>query len=145
MKGIIFKAFEDFVVANFGDEFYEQVLDDTPSAAPGVFVGPGTYPDAVLLALVQTAVQRAGISLEQALTAFGRFAFARLAATAPACVSGHAHPISLLQSIDSIIHIEVKKLYPEAVTPRIQVVQLADDRAQLCYHSERRLKSASLL
>lgn len=139
MKGIIFRAFEAFVVEQFGQEFYERVLESTPSAAPGVFVGPGTYPDQVLLDLVRTTVELSGAPLEPALIGFGRGAFSRLAATFPSCVTEHEHPIDLLQSIDGVIHTEVRKLYPEAVTPRIQVVRTDHDVAQLFYQSARRL------
>lgn len=138
MKGVIFKAFEKFVVANWGDEFYEALIDATPSAGRGAFVGPGTYPDEVLVALLTTAVQKLGVEPAVALRSLGQFAFAQLAGGLPGCMKGHEHPLTFLESIDSIIHVEVRKLYPEARTPRI-LVERRGDGARLVYDSPRRL------
>lgn len=138
MKGVIFKAFEKFVIANWGDAFFEELIDATPAAGRGAFVGPGTYPDEVLVALLTTAVQKLGVAPEVALRSLGRFAFAELAAGLPGCTQGHVHPLTFLESIESIIHVEVRKLYPEARTPRI-LVERRGEAVRLVYESARRL------
>lgn len=139
MKGVIFKAFEQFVVHGWGEEFYEQLVDATPAAGAGAFVGPGTYPDEVLVAMLTTAAQRLDLPLDVALRQFGRFAFAQLARSLPGCLDGHRHPLTLLRVVDTIIHVEVKKLHPEAAIPRVLVDAHGGDDATLRYESPRRL------
>ncbi len=139
MKGVIFRLFEEFVTSNWGDEFFEDVLASTKLVTQEPFVGPGTYPDEDLLALLDNAVTRLGVSPAEALTGFGRFAFPRLAASFPVFVQGHVHPKSFLQSVDSVIHVEVRKLYPEAVTPRVLIQDTGPDQAILRYESPRKL------
>lgn len=138
MKGVIFKAFEKFVVAECGDEFFEELLAATPAAGDGVFVGPGTYPDAVLVALLQTAVERLGVPADELLRRLGRFSFGVLAAGLPGCMDGHRHPLTFLEGLERVIHREVRKLYPEAITPRIEVARTAAG-ARLRYESDRGL------
>lgn len=139
MKGVIFKAFEDFVTTNWGDEVYEQLLDNTQLTTDEPFVGPGTYPDADLLALVSTAIAKLGVPLEDALRAFGKHAFPLLAAGAKDLVDAHAHPKPFLAVVDSIIHMEVRKLYPDAETPRVLIEDVGPDKAVLRYESARGL------
>ena len=79
MKGVIFKVFEDFVVTNFGEDVYEDVYDDTELLTKEPFVGPGTYPPQDLMALVQTAAGKLGVTVEDAVRACGKFAFPALA------------------------------------------------------------------
>lgn len=139
MKGIIFNAFEGFVAQNWGDEFYESILDATELETQEPFVGPGTYPDGDLLALVATAVQKLDVPLHDALVAFGSFAFKGLVASHPAFVDKHVKLSEFLKTVDSIIHIEVRKLYPESVTPTVLVEDVDDATLRLSYHSDRKL------
>ena len=63
MKGIIFTTFEAFITDSFGADVYEDILDDTELITTEPFVGPGTYPEADLVALLTTAVQKLGITV----------------------------------------------------------------------------------
>ncbi len=139
MKGIMFNVFEDFVVQNWGEDFYEDILESSTLATLDPFVAPGTYPDADLIALVGTTVTKLGIPLRDALVAFGSFAFDGLVKTNPAFVDEHTDIRSFLATVDSIIHIEVRKLYPDAVTPTVLVEERAATGVQLTYRSERKL------
>ena len=139
MKGIIFDVFEKFVQANWGADFFEEVLEATELETQEPFVGPGTYPDADLFALVSTAIERLGVSLDDALQLFGHFAFAHLAQTLPGGVSAYEHPADLLAAVDSIIHVEVRKLYPDAQTPKVEVSDRDGDSLVLSYESRRQL------
>ena len=139
MKGIIFKAFESFVTENWGDQFYEDLLDASELQSDGAFVGPGTYPDEDLFALVGTAIARLNISLDDALKAFGRYAFDKLAGTAPQFVDGIDDAKAFLATVDSVIHVEVRKLYPQANTPSVILQDTGPNQATLIYESDRQI------
>jgi hypothetical protein len=104
-----------------------------------VWVGPGTYPDEHLMAVAGVAAQHAGLPLKTAVRAFGKFSFGGLGRRHPDIVARFADPVSMLEGIESVIHVEVRKLMPEAVTPRILAERRPDGRLAVSYESRRGL------
>lgn len=139
MKGVIFKHLETFVRGAFGDEFCEDLLDATELRTEGPFLGPGTYPDEDLFALVGTLLARTGLSLEDALFTFGKALFPMLVEDYPGAIERDAGLRTFLASIDSVIHVEVRKLYPEAITPSVDFLAPRDGDPVMRYRSERGL------
>lgn len=141
MKGAIFNIFETFIADNFGDATYECIyaaaLPKMQTKCP--FVGPGSYPDADFMALVQHTVDELNISVEDATKAFGNFAFSKLADSAPDFVKPYNHPKPFLKTIDSVIHVEVRKMYPDAMLPKFWYQDTGADTLTLCYQSPRKL------
>ena len=140
MKGIIFNLVESFIVDGWGIDAYEAVLDqcdlETKSA---VFVGPGTYPDTDLLQIVGAAASAVGLSVPDALRAFGCYAFPRLIEAHPRLVDQSKGARDLLLILDGVVHVQVVKLYPDAVTPEFEAVDTGPDTLSLFYRSSRQL------
>ena len=141
MKGIIFNLLEDFIVEGWGAEKFEQILTQCPVHTQIPYVGPGTYPDANLLAIVNQTTAALGIGTAEALRSFGRFAFPRLAGKFSVFVREYDHPKPFLKTLDGIIHVEVRKLFADSDPPRISYVDPAPDRLLLRYTSRRKLCS----
>lgn len=139
MKGIIFNLLEQFVVENWGAETYEKILAKCPLTTREPFVGPLTYPDGDLLAIVGAVCGELGVTTQDALRAFGRFAFPRLASRHPELVKGRVDPLALLLSVENVIHVEVRKLYPDAITPEFEFESLKAGSLVMRYRSRRRL------
>lgn len=139
MKGIIFNLLEDFIVDGWGEERFEQVMTGCPLHTKGPFVGPGTYPDSDLFAIVERTTAELGIATPAALRAFGRYAMPRLAARFEAFVRDHDHPKSFLCTVDGIIHVEVRKLFENAEPPRIRFEDTGPRELVLHYQSKRKL------
>lgn len=135
MKGSIFKLFEEFVAVNHGPDAYEALLDATTLETVGPFVGPGTYPPGDLVALLSTASAHHDTSIDDLLRQFGRFAFPSLAAAVPTLMEGLDDPRSLLLGLESVIHTEVRKLYPDADPPRFTAIDRGPDQLELQYRS----------
>lgn len=135
MKGAIFNAFEQFVVDNHGEEAYEDIYDATELETTEPFVGPGTYPATDLLALVTTTIGVLGISLDDALRAFGRHAFPALAQSVSSLMDGLDDSHSFLLNLESLIHTEVRKLDPDASPARFTVVEDTPEAIVLRYES----------
>jgi hypothetical protein len=83
-KGIIFNLFEEFVVSVAGEDVYEEILGTCGLRTTEPFVGPGSYPDKDLLALVAKTVEKLELSPVDAIRAFGRFCIPALARRFPA-------------------------------------------------------------
>ncbi len=138
MKGVIFNLFEDFVCESFGDEVYESILDAAELRTTEPFIGPGLYPDEDLLALVGVAVDQLGIALPDALRAFGRFALPRLVEAHPDFAESECGAKDFLLSVDSVIHVEVKKLWPDAQTPSFRYDDPGQGALSMMYASARK-------
>jgi hypothetical protein len=139
MKGIIFNLLESFIVDSWGEERFERIMSSCPLHTKTAFVGPGTYPDADLFALVARTTDELGVDTHTALRSFGRYALPRLAAKFDVFVRDHRHPKSFLCTVDSIIHVEVRKLFAQAEPPHIWHEDPAPDQLVLHYQSKRQL------
>ena len=139
MKGIIFNLLEDFIVENLGDDALEEILAGTGLRTTEPFVGPGSYPDEDLMALVAQVVERMGIPTDEALRAFGRFCIPPLVRRFPGFVTPHSHPKDFLLTVDAFHSTEINKLFEGAQCPRFHYESPAPDRLIMRYESERRL------
>ena len=135
MKGVIFKVFEDFVVTNFGEDVYEDVYDDTELLTKEPFVGPGTYPPQDLMALVQTAAGKLGVTVEDAVRACGKFAFPALAGSVRPLMEQFDDAASFLLGLESVVHTEVRKLDQDASPARFNVERVSDSELTMHYES----------
>lgn len=138
MKGIIFKHFESFVCDNFGEETFEAVLENTTLETQGVFLGPGSYPDSDLFALVSTAVGMLGVPANDAVYSFGVYLFGKLLQGHGEYAEGHDLR-SFVASVHSVIHVEVLKLYPGAELPEFRHRVDSEGNMRLEYRSVRKL------
>lgn len=139
MKGIFFNLLEEFITENYGEEKYDEILGECRLSTTEPFVGPGTYPDEDLLAIATKTAEKLGITVPDALRAFGRFCFPKLAARYPVFVAEHHHPKSFLETVDSVIHVEVRKLYEGTKLPRFTYSDGFPDHLVIRYQSDRKM------
>lgn len=137
MKGIIFTNFADFISDSFGLVAWQNILDDTALDEDGCYVGTMTYPDNEFMMLFISACTHCQRDAVQMQLEFGRWLFPILLAKSPAEVKLIDNLIEFLFSIDTLIHVEVKKLDPEAHTPSLHCTQLDEKTVCLDYLSSR--------
>lgn len=137
MKGVVFNIFESFIVENFSEEAWEEVLHES-KIEEDVFVGPKTYDDSIFFALVTTAVKLKGLDFSQAVRLFGKYSFPMLRSKLITVVDQFTTPEELLLNLDSIIHVEVRKLLDNANPPKFEVIRI-DEGLELKYYSKRNL------
>lgn len=138
MKGIIYNVFEAFCLERCGADAYELILDDC-GLADHVFLGTSSYDDGLLKGLAAAACPRLGMSEGALHRALGRFACPHLAARMPAFVAPFRDPKAFLMTVDSIVHLEVQKLLPDARPPRFQIEDLGPDHLVMLYESPRQM------
>jgi len=138
MKGVVINILEDFIAENLGDEMLEEVYekvklsDDVPP-----FIMPKTYPDEDLLNIVVFLSEKTGKSVEELLFGFGQYAFNILARKFPVFFENTSSAKDFLKTIEDIIHVEVHKLYKDAVTPAILIDDSVDGKTLIRYSSPR--------
>lgn len=138
MKGVMFNVFEAFVIERFGDDAYEVLLDSSLLLTGEPFVGPGTYPDTDFVELIDKASRQFNLSTPDLLRTFGRFCLFRLVSKMPELLHGHTAK-SFLLSVEDVVHVEVRKLYADALTPTFRYQDLSPTRLSIHYRSPRRL------
>lgn len=138
MKGVVFNLLESFICEGWGDDVYEEILAQCPLHTQEPFVGPGTYPDADLVSIASATANHLGLSLPEALRAFGVYSLPHLVGSAPDLTRPLTTPEALLLAVDGVIHVEVRKLFPKAQPPQFTVRKNDDDSLHLEYRSDRK-------
>jgi hypothetical protein len=99
----------------------------------------GTYDHQEFARLVKQFGNRASLPPREVLLAFGRHLFGRFVQAYPGFFVGMRSAFDFLPRIDSHIHVEVRKLYPDAELPRFEHAWIDADTLALVYRSERPL------
>ncbi|KQV45000.1 heme NO-binding protein [Massilia sp. Root335] len=137
MKGIVFNLLEEAVSNAYGEAAWDRLLD--VAGLQGAYTSLGSYDDAEIATLVRTASQALEIPEDTVLRWFGRRAMPLLARRYPAFFDSHANVRSFLLSLNSIIHPEVRKLYPGAHPPVFDFDTSVAGVLKIGYNSPRRL------
>ncbi|MBK8481030.1 MAG: heme NO-binding domain-containing protein [Proteobacteria bacterium] len=140
MKGIVFNELERMVTDTAGEALWDELIETTRLQTPhGIFLGPQTYPDEDFMALVAAASKALKIPLPQLVPAFGRYLLSHLVERFPIFVKPGMGAKSFLLTVEDTIHLEVQKLYADAVLPRFFYTDPGPDRLELTYESPRKL------
>ena len=115
MKGIVFNLFEQIVARDYGEDFWDTLLDAT--GCDGAFTSLGSYSDEEFTGLVNAAAHALSLPADDVACWFGRNALPLFAAQFPQLFSPHDSVRAFVLTLNAIIHPEVRKLYPGADVP----------------------------
>ncbi len=139
MKGIIFTELLNMVETNMGAEMVETIIDNAKLESGGAYTTVGTYPTEEIEALVHQLELQTQLSRDQLLEVFGKYLFGSLADNYPHFFPEGLQFFDFLAGIHDYIHVEVRKLYPDAELPDLKVVQRTDKELVLLYESSRKM------
>ena len=140
MKGIVFTEFLDMVEKKFGYEMVDHIIENSDLESEGIYTAIGTYDHAEIIQLLMNLSGKTEIDPQLLLTEFGEYLFDTFLASYPQFFEAAGNTFEFLASIDSHIHVEVQKLYPEATLPRFES-EVKDDKMIMIYRSERKMSS----
>lgn len=136
MKGIVFREFGELVISRFGEATWDALINESQLPSGGVYTAVGTYPHEEAVTLLMALAHRTGASPDDLLKAFGEHLFGVLASRYPFAVAGHADLYTFLESLEGVVHVEVRKLYPDAELPSF-VTRRDGERFTMEYRSQR--------
>jgi hypothetical protein len=139
MLGIVFTEFLELVEERFGLEMTDRILQDPSLSTGGAYTSVGNYPHAEMVGLVTRLHQATGVPVPDLLKLYGEHLYGRLVASFPHLVAEAKDSMGMFALIDAHIHVQVKKLYPNAELPRFEHEMLDADRMLLRYTSTRRM------
>lgn len=137
MKGIIFNLLEDVVTQHYGADTWDDLL--AAAQVDGAFTSLGSYEDDKLLRLVHAAAQKLNLPPDTIVRWFGTHAIPLLVKKYPAFFHRHDNTRAFLLTLNSIIHPEVRKLYPGADVPDFDMDASASNVLVMGYYSKRKL------
>lgn len=137
MKGVVFREFIDMVESSFSHEIADSIIDLSDLATGGAYTSVGTYDHREIVRLVSHLSERTGIAVPDLLRAFGAHLFGRFAALYPSHFVGRSSTLDFLAILDNKIHVEVKKLYPDAELPVFEHGSIDPDMMAFVYRSKR--------
>ena len=139
MKGIVFTEFLTMVEDTFGFNVADKIVKEAELESGGVYTSVGTYSHSEIVQLVSNLSEEKGIPVPDLLEAFGKYLFPRFVEGYKDMLSGFRDSFTLLEHIESHIHVEVKKLYPDAELPNLEADRTSDKKLTLTYLSTRKM------
>lgn len=137
MKGIVFTEFLDLVEDKFGIEMVDDIISNSTLASEGVYTSIGTYSFSEMLQLITNLSNKSGISIDDLLLIYGEHFFSVIERSYPGLLATYKDPIDMLSSIENHIHVEVRKIYPDAELPTFIVQEKKENSLIMVYKSNR--------
>ncbi len=140
MKGVIFTTFLEMVENKWDYDLVDRVVEKANPPSGGSYTAVGTYDHSEAVSLVVALSEETSIPVGDLLKAFGEHLFGILINAHPQFEAGVEHPLDFLQGVERYIHVEVRKLYPDAELPRFDCERLSNDELLMLYSSVRHLE-----
>lgn len=137
MKGIVFTEFLEMVEDKFSTDLADRIIETANPESGGAYTSVGTYDHKELVSMVVALSQETGITVPNLLHNFGRHLFGKFLRSFPSFFEGTADAFELLERVDSHIHIEVRKLYPDAELPKFDTRRIGPNEFEMIYSSSR--------
>ncbi|HBF31895.1 heme NO-binding domain-containing protein [Rhizobium sp.] len=141
MKGIVFTEFLAFVADFWGEDMVDDIIEASAVPSRGAYTSVGTYPHQEMVSLLRALSDRSKLSADNVMQRFGFHLADRFSLLFPTFFSRSESFFVFLASIDDYIHVEVKKLYPDAELPSFEVVQTDGSVMTMRYHSSRKMEA----
>jgi hypothetical protein len=139
MKGVVFTEFFEFVEGRFSPEIAEQIIEGSDLPSNGIYTSVGTYDHGEMVTLVSNLATIVEIGVPGLLKEFGRHLLKQFVIKFPPFFNGVTSTFEFLPKVDSFVHVEVKKLYPDAELPTFSCAFPSSDQLQMTYESDRNL------
>lgn len=135
MKGVVFTEFLDFVGKTFGEDTVEEIIDKSDLESGGIYTAVGFYNYQEIVELVTQLAKHTNKPVPELLQAFGRALLETFISSYPSFFQQSENLFKFLNSIDHQIHVEVKKLYPDAELPKFETLEFSDNHIVMNYRS----------
>lgn len=137
MKGIIFTEFLDLVEEKFGLEMVDTIIENSELDSGGIYTSVGTYNFSEMLSLLTNLSGETNISIDDLLEVYAEHFFGIIEVSYPGFLAQYQEPLEMLASIENHIHVEVRKIYPDAELPSFTIEKRTETTLVMIYKSSR--------
>ena len=138
MKGMVFTELFELVEEKFGYDLLDDVIDESNLTNDGAYTAVGNYEFDELLRFVVNLSKRTNVAIPDLLELYGEYLFPKLIKFLPQ-FDTDTNIIDFIASVETHIHVEVKKLYPDAELPTFEIISKDDKSISFYYVSKRGL------
>jgi hypothetical protein len=142
MKGIILSEFIEFIELSLGEDRAQAIIEESRVKSGGAYSRVGQYDYQELLQLLSQAVVETSVEAGVLLQQVSDHLFMVFKRDYQVFFEGVESAAEMLTQIDDHIHVEVKKLYPDAELPKFDYTR-NDDILTLNYTSPRPLAAVA--
>lgn len=139
MKGLVFVELLAMAENTFGEDVVDDVIDRAALPSGGAYTAVGKYPCDELMALIRGFSQHSGIPKPELQRLFGHWMMKSFVRHYPDFFVNRSGSLDMLAAIEDEIHVEVRKLYPDADLPTFDIVRPDQNAMQMTYRSPRPL------
>lgn len=140
MKGVVFTELIDHLATEHTEAFAQEVIDAARLPSKGAYTAVGSYPNAEFASIIAVLSEKTGVSTGELHQRFGRRLFLRFSEIYPGLFEGIEDAFAFLAAVETRIHVEVRKLYPNAELPKFEVIERTDARCRMIYRSTRHME-----
>ncbi|PZW37954.1 heme-NO-binding protein [Mesonia algae] len=137
MKGIVFTEFLEMVEESFGLEILDYIINSSELASEGSYTAVGTYDFFEMQQMLVHLSEVTKIPVNDLIYTYGLYFFKTIESQHADIFQHYTSPIDFVSSIENHIHVQVKKIYPDAELPSFKIVNQNTQELQLIYSSER--------
>ena len=141
MKGVIFVELLRMAEANAGEGLVDEVLDSLTLESGGAYSAIGSYSCGELFSIVGAFSERLDAPAEDLQKMFGHWMFSYFVENYGEFFTDKKSAFDMLASIENEVHVEVRKLYPDAELPSFETLQTSETEMSMTYKSARPLQS----
>ena len=137
MKGVVFTEFLEMVELEHGLRTVNHIIETAELPHAGAYTSVGTYDHNELIRLATALSRFKRVEAPDLVRSFGAHLFTRFAEQYPQAFAGVSRTFDFLSRVDGYIHVEVRKLYPDAELPVFSHERPTPETMRLHYSSTR--------
>jgi hypothetical protein len=140
MKGIIFTELLEMMEEEHGPSTINSILEKVKPESKGVYTSVGNYEHKELVDILHALAFETNSTINKLMRDYGYYLFNKFTSYYPGFFENKDHSLDFLESVDTYIHQEVKKLYPNAELPTFECNRLNHNSLEMIYSSIRRME-----
>ena len=137
MKGIVFTEFLEMVEREMGMDMTDRIITAATLPNSGAYTSVGTYDHRELVRLIGALSEATGKPASDLVRGFGEYLFQRFTIAYSSFFEGVNTTFEFLRNVDRYVHVEVRKLYPDAELPSFRYENPSVNELVLQYESPR--------
>ncbi|MFQ3225238.1 MAG: hypothetical protein ACI8Z5_001494 [Lentimonas sp.] len=137
MRGLIFTEFLEMVEAKFGYEVLDRLTSLPSLKNCGAYTSVGEYPHGEMLEMLDDLHGAVGLPHRELILAFAEWLFDAFIKMHPEFFERVDNSFDFLNGIETMIHGEVRRLYPDARLPDFECERRSETELVMDYSSWR--------
>lgn len=139
MKGVVFVELMSMAEDMLGEEVVDRVIDSCDLPSGGAYTSVGDYPCAELMTLISGFSKATSLPADELQRLFGHWMMDCFRRNYPKFFVEKKNAFDMLESVEDEVHVEVRKIYPNAELPRFDTRRPDCDSLEMTYSSSRPL------